>query len=117
MAISVATTTISVIRPVISELDPYDDQPEPEVVATNVRAHISTSTGEESQKGGEKEIVNFRVTCDPIVGGLKHIDTIVDNRNGDRYEVVWAVTRYGFGLDHEQASLQRIQRGGVNVQN
>lgn len=107
MAIPLATTTITVRRvPDDEDLDPYDEQPEPETVASGVRAHISTRTGRETVAGGSQEVVSFGLSCDPV--DLRHTDEVVDDTTGETFEVVWAISRQGLGMDHVQAGLERV---------
>jgi hypothetical protein len=109
VSIPLATTTVRVLRPDAgADRDPYDPPGEPSTVAAGVRATISTSSGTEKVAGGSQEVVNFRLACDQYEGGLHHKDTIVDERSGEVYNVVWSVTRNGFGLDHFQAGLQQV---------
>lgn len=110
MAIPLATTTITVERVVPDpDRDPMDPQPEPTVIATGVRAHISTSTGSEAVgSGAEQSVTNFRMSCDPFDGGLHHEATVTDDLSGEVYEVVWSVSRVGLDLDHFQAGLTQV---------
>lgn len=106
--IPVATTTISVLRVPADPLrDPEDPQPPAEVIASGVRAHISTSRGREVVQGqASQEIVDFRLSCDPtdLDGG----DQVKDEATDEVYEVTWARLRRGFGLDHTQAGLKQV---------
>lgn len=109
MSIPVATTTIKVERtPVDGTLDPYDPQPEPDVIASGVRAHISTARGSEDRAGSDRSIVNFRLSCDQFDAGLLHTDTVTDEQSGEVYEVRWAVARNVTGLAHFQAGMDQI---------
>ena len=106
--ISVATTTISVLRvPSDPTRDPLDPQPEAEVVASKVRAHISTSRGSERvSSGGAQEVVYFRLSCDPT--DIRYEDQVRDETTGEVYEVEWARQRIGLGLDHTQCGLKQV---------
>src|SRR4051812_20257731 len=101
--IPVATTTIRVLRqtpapePYEAAVDDHGDPVEPTVVASGVRAQISTSRGAEA-RAGSQEIVDFRLSCDPVQ--LNHHDQVEDEASGDVYEVTWARMRTGLGLDH-----------------
>lgn len=108
MSIPIHTTTIRVLRvPADPERDPTEAQPDAEVIAAGVRAHISTSTGTEIVAGGaSQEIVNFRLSSDPA--DIQHTDRIEDERTGEVYEVTWARQRIGVGLDHTQAGLRQV---------
>lgn len=106
MTLPLHTSRVTVWR--VDNHEPYDPTPEPESVATGVRAHISTATGGENVAGGSQEVVNFRMSCDQFDGGLRHTDTVEDEATGEVYEVVWSVARNGVGLDHFQAGLKQV---------
>lgn len=106
MTIPLATTTISVHRYNLDDVDPYDPPPTPTTVAVGVRAVISSPSGTEQVAGGQQEIVTFRLDCDPV--DLQHRDQIVDDTTGDVFDVVWARDRTGLGLDYTQADLRRV---------
>lgn len=107
MAIPVATTTIRVLRvPADPTRDPLDPQPAAAVVASGVRAVISTSRGREPSPSGTQEVVEFRLSCDPVE--IRHTDSIQDEATGDTYEVVWARPRTGLGLEHAEAGLRQV---------
>jgi hypothetical protein len=106
--VPLATTTITVLEVSADpDRDPYDAQPDPVAVATGVRAHISTSTGDETVRGGQREEVTFRLSCDPVP--LTHTHQVRDEQTGEVYEVVWARPRTGFGMDHVQAGLRQVR--------
>jgi len=86
--------------------DPYDTPPGPTVVSSGIRAHISTPRGRERTAGGSQEVVEFRLTCDPV--DLRHTDQVQDEQTSALYEVTWARTREGFGLDQTQAGLKQV---------
>lgn len=107
MAVPLHTTTISVLRLSTDPArDPYDSQPEPEVVATGIRAHISSPSGRERVAGGSQEVVEFRLSCDPVE--IRHTDRVQDEQTGAVYEVTWARERQGLRLDHTQAGLKQV---------
>jgi hypothetical protein len=109
--IPVSTTTIRVLRPSTPRV-PYGAAPPLAVVASGVRAHISTQQGIEDSTGA-REVVWFRLSCDPV--DIRHGDTVEDERTGARYDVLWARVRTGGSvlstLDHVQAGM--IQTSGV----
>lgn len=110
MSIPIHTTTITVLRPNAAD-EPYETPAGASVaVATGVRAHISTSRGDEATAGGDQEVVFFRMSCDPIPAdvGLDHFDQIQDEATGELYEVVWARYRRGLGLEHHEAGLRQV---------
>lgn len=113
--IPLATTTITVWRIVDVTPSEGEDWPDPtdpvtrEPVAEDVRAHISSPSGrEDDASGAPREIVEFRLGCDPIVGGIKHDDVIVDGTTGEQFQVTWAHSRVGLGLDHIVAGMQQV---------
>ena len=107
MSILLATTQISVLRVAAdSARDPYDAQPAPAVLASGVRAHISTPNGREQTAGGSQEVVEFRLSCDPV--DLRHTDQVQDKQTDALYEVTWARLRQGLGLDHVEAGLKQV---------
>jgi hypothetical protein len=106
VAIPLATTTIAVLSGSTSG-DPYESQPGDTASATGIRAHISTSTGGETVRGGQQEEVTFRLSADPVE--LTHTDRVKDEKTGEVYEVVWTRPRTGLGLDHVQAGLRQIR--------
>lgn len=104
MSIPINTTLITVLR--TGEYEPYETPPEPTVVASKVRAHISTSQGTEVVAGGSQSVVTFRMSCDPV--DLTHLDQVRDETTGEMYEVSWVHQRRGLGLDHTQAGLRQV---------
>ena len=107
MAIPVATTTIAVLRvPSDPGRDPYDAKPAAEVIASRIRAHLSSPSGRERTVGGSQEVVEFRLSCDPV--DLRHTDQVQDEQTDAVYEVTWARIRQGLGLDHVEAGLKQV---------
>ena len=101
------TTTIGVLRISADPArDPYDAKPAAEVIASGIRAHISTPRGREQTAGGSQEVVEFRLSCDPV--DLRHTDEVQDEQTGALYEVTWARVRQGLGLDHIEAGLKQV---------
>lgn len=116
MAIILATTTITVtgVRPQ-SGVDPdaagYDGDPAPpapEVLATDVRACISSPV---SSRGVDQnaEIAEYALRCDLFSPGLSRYDTVTDDKTGESYEVrVVALSPTDlFGLQHVKATLRK----------
>lgn len=111
--IPLSTTTIRVERvPTVDDggdpVDPYDPQPDAEIVAEAVRAVISSPTGRERNIGGTQSAVEFSLSCDPV--DLRHTDTVHDEATGLTYQVVWVTSRPsgGLGLDHTRAGLKMV---------
>lgn len=114
MTIPIHTTHITVLRvPTTPDLDPLDTQPAAEEIAVGVRAHISSPRGaEETQSGGQQEVVTWRLSCDPT--DLRHTDQIRDERTGEIYEVLWS-RDLGFsigeatGMEHIEAGVKQVK--------
>ena len=107
MSVPLHTTTIAVLRvPADPARDPYDAKPAADVVASSIRAHISTPRGREQTAGGSQEVVEFRLSCDPV--DLRHTDQVQDEQTNALYEVTWARVRQGLGLDHIEAGLKQV---------
>lgn len=107
MTLPLATTTISVQTTAASG-DPYEDA----VVsagAAHVRAHIGSPNGRERIVGGQKETLDAALDCDPCA--ITHLNRIVDDVTGERFEVVWIKSRQGLGLDHMEGGLRRVSGG------
>lgn len=103
------TTTIEVLRVVADPLrDPYDAAPAASVIASGIRAQISTSTGRERTVGGSQEVVEFRLTCDPV--DLTNTDQVRDENTDEVYEVLWARLRPGIapGQKHVEGALRQV---------
>lgn len=103
----ISTTTIAVLRPNPAD-EPYETPGAPSTVASGIRAHISTSRGDETTTGGDQEVVYFRLDCDPFAGTIDHGDQIVDLGTDEVYEVLWSRLRRGLGLDHHEAGLKQV---------
>jgi hypothetical protein len=103
------TTTIRVLR--ITN-DPYADPADvdsapADVIASGVRANISSPTGRERNIGGTQEVVEFSLSCDPV--DLVNTDTVIDETTGIVYGVSWVTQRVGFGLAHTRAGLKTVK--------
>jgi hypothetical protein len=98
-----ANTTISIYRP--REEDPYDAS-DPLKVAVHIRAHIGSPSGRDHHVGGNQEVVNAKLGCDPC--DLRHGDTVRDERSSERFLVVWVQERAGLGIDHLEAGLNLV---------
>lgn len=104
MSIPYATTTIRVWRP-DPDTEPYEEPLPPVMVAENIRAHISTSSGRDHPLG-DVEVVQYRLSADPV--DIEHRDQVEDERTGEVFDVVWVRRRVGLGMDHVQAGLRRV---------
>lgn len=109
MAISLATTTIAVLRtPPADDADPYDAPAEPVTVAEGVRAHIGSPRGYETQRGGSQVAITNSLGCDPVDLDPA-TDQVRDETTNALYDVEWADQRLGNGLDHTAAGLVRVK--------
>lgn len=105
MSIPISTTTIRVLRPAATD-EPYETPSAATVIASGIRAQISTSRGTEAPSGGDQEVVHFRLSCDPT--DISHGDRIEDEVTGEVYDVQWARLRIGLGLNHIEAGLRQV---------
>ncbi len=109
--IPTSTTTITVLRsPVAGDYDepysgstPADRTP----VYAGVRAVIDRGTGSQRIAGGEQEVVDALLVCDPTP--LSYRDQIRDDNTGDVYDIVWTIA---YAPSHNEAGL-RLVRGVV----
>lgn len=108
MSIPLASTTVSILRPLVTINDPYNDNTGTDysTVESGIRAHISSPSGREIVRGGEQADVSFHLSADPC--DLDHADRIVDEMTGATYLVDWTFDRPGFGLDHVEAGIRKI---------
>lgn len=110
--IPLSTTTISVLRTPDANVydEPYGGAGEPErtVVASGIRAVVDSPAGRLDVEGGQQNIADYGLKCDPIPAGLRYPDWIKDARDGRTFRIVWFVD---FG-DHMEA-LMRDTEGEV----
>lgn len=117
MSIVIATTTITVTRaarPATEDPwgDGYDEPADRDestpTIASDVRATIAPGSASGSNSGGEQQVAEFRLTCDPCP--LDYRDLVTDDTTGQEYEVLWAVENPGVaGLGHVAAGLRTIK--------
>lgn len=108
--IPLATTTISVLRATADPARDDMDQPADSayaVVASGVRAAISSPSGSSVSANGTREEITFRLSCDPV-DGLSYLDHVRDETSGQTFFVVWAAQRTGLGLDHTEGGLRQV---------
>lgn len=107
MALPIATTTIAVLRrTVLATDDPYEVTAVPAAVAEGVRAVIGAPSGNELVAGGSQEDVTHRLDCDTT--DLRNTDQVRDETTSETFDVVWARSRTGLGLDHTVAGLRQV---------
>jgi hypothetical protein len=96
--IPLSITTISVLRiPPDTDYDePYggDDDTTRDVAAQGVRAVVDYPTGNVDLQGGQQNVSDYGLKCDPIPGGLVHTDWIKDEKSGRVYRIVWYLDFY-----------------------
>jgi hypothetical protein len=100
--IPVATTTITITRPGTVDGDPTEATT-PTEVAAGVRAVIGSPTGREPEGLERVDAVLTADVCD-----LANHDLVDDDVTGDHWQVRWARTRLGVGLDHVTAGLVKV---------
>lgn len=99
--IPLATTTITVLAPVDG-----DDSAAPGVgapVLTRIPAVFARPSG--ADVGASR--VDARLLCDPVA--LSQRNVVVDETTFERWSVAWVDHRYGLGVDHTVAGVNRIR--------
>lgn len=105
--IPLATTSITISRiPADPTRDGYDTPPPPATIATGVRAHLSGPGKSTDLSSGQRIATTWRLDADPC--DLQAGDLITDANSGTTYRAMSADRRYGLGLDHTVATLERI---------
>lgn len=105
MTLPITTTTVTVERRV-GTADKWEPET-PAVIYTAIPATIGPVTASDVQtSGGDQQAVDavLHTNLQHVVGRL---DTVTDLLTGDVYEVAWAYSRRGLGLDHWRAGLKR----------
>lgn len=112
MGIPLSNTTITVLRIPDANLydEPYDGAGEPQrqVAAKDVRAVVDNPGGSVDVGGGQQNVADYGLKCDPFPAGFRYTDWVKDDRNGRCFRIVWFVD---FG-DHLEA-LMRDAEGEV----
>ena len=102
--IPLSTTTITILRiPAANAYDePYDGSGEPErdIVASGVRAVIDYPGGNIQLEGGQQNISEYGLKCDPV--DLQHTDWVKDETSMRVYRVVWFME---FPASHIEARM------------
>ncbi len=126
MGIPIATTTVTIRGkrpqgPIDPDAEGYDNDPlpEPETLATGVRASITLPTGVRNNPDTD-EVVAYAFRCDPITADVTRFDTVLDETTGIEYKVASAQQSHptAFGLNHITGRLyvtKGIQSGGASV--
>lgn len=103
------TTTITIKRQ--ADEDPYDRTSAIESTIAAIPAHISFSRGSESIVGGERSTIFARCICG-IIDDVRHTDTLIDNTTDDQYLIQSVISKVGFGLDHLEIDLLKVEAAG-----
>jgi len=106
VSVPLATTTVTFSQPA-SGGDPYEDAAV-SIVASGVAAHFSAPTGNERTVGGQKQVVDMVLLCDPV-DGVNHYCLATDDNTGDVWDVKWTQRRSGLGLDHLAAGVIAVK--------
>ena len=84
-----------------------DEVPTWSVVASGVRAVISSPGGTVLRDGSVEVVMGFRLTCD--VTDLEPADRIQDEQSLVLYDMNWMTQRTGMGMDHMEAEIRTVQ--------
>ena len=111
MAIPLATTTITITRPVETPgADPLDTTPVETQIASGIRAVISVPTSATLRlPGGDRVVYNARLTCDQA--DVEVGDTVTDALTSQVWSVMWVQPSVKF-VSHTIAGL-RLVTGAV----
>lgn len=106
----VLSTTVVTITGVAADVDPYETATVV-TVAENVRAHLSSPTGDDLAVGGDKEVIS--AVCYLPAGTAVEPSHRIADASGLTHEVVWVRERTGLGLDHVACGIRSV-RGGAD---
>lgn len=108
--IPLSTTTITVSARSAADLDdePYQASTPGALTpkASKVRAVIDRPGGREQLAGGEQNISDFLLSCDPTP--IDRLDVITDDTTGIDYRVVWVLAFAGMDA-HVEAGLRLVE--------
>lgn len=106
MVLPLWITTVSILRiPQASEYDePYNGAGETDrdEVASGIHAVIDDPGGTTDVQGGQQNVADYGLKCDPVPAGIDYSDWIRDARDGRTYRIVWFID---FG-DHIEARMR-----------
>ena len=97
------------LRPTVADGDTDgfpDVEPTWSVVASGVRAVISSPGGTVLRDGSVEVVMGFRLTCDPT--DLEPADRILDEQSLVTYDLNWFTQRRGMGMDHSEAEIRLV---------
>lgn len=106
MTLPITTRTVTLEAPVTVDDDPLGTPDSWVVVAANVRAHISGSSG--SRTGSGREQVDATLYLDAGTPCTLYC-RVTDHATGNLYAVQWVQDVVGVGLDHRKAGLRRVR--------
>jgi hypothetical protein len=96
--IPLAITTISVLRipPATDYDEPYSgaDDTSRDIAAEKIRAVVDYPLGNLDLQGGQQNVSDYGLKCDPIPGGLVNTDWIKDDTSGRTFRIVWYLDFY-----------------------
>lgn len=103
--IPLATTAIDVLRGSASTGydEPYAGSSDPSTwtpVASNIRAVIDHPTGTLDLAGGQQNVANYGLVCDPV--DLAYTDQIYDRTSKRTFRVTWFIAY----PDHVEAGIR-----------
>lgn len=106
--IPLSTTTIDVLRGSVSSGydEPYSGGSDPAgwtPVASNVRAVIDHPTGNIDLGGGQQNVTNYGLVCDPVE--LQYTDQIYDRTSKRTYRIIWFLAY----PEHVEAGLRDVE--------
>lgn len=110
MPIPFATTTVTIIRPNLdtatrTAYDPLPVKTGTAVIASNVRAVISTPSMDTQMGGGNRVVWNAQLVCDLVT--LQSEDTVTD-AEGNAWKCLNVWRHDSFGPHHLVANLRRV---------
>lgn len=109
MAVPVATTTVTVLRPPVADdyAEPYADVRTADltVVVSGVRAvlYLGRGTGRQATAGGEQTVTDLRFSCDPA--DVRSVDYLRD-ADGVLYRVTWC---FAYPGSHIEGGLELVE--------
>lgn len=112
MALPLATTTVTVLRPPTSDdyAEPYGGTRTADLVEveSGVRAAldvpVARDAGREYRAGGEQTLTEFRFAVDPC--DVRNTDYMRDDRTGVLYRVTWV---FEFADSHIEGGLRLVE--------
>ena len=117
MTLANPTTTVKLWRPeVLEDQDPYEPAAEAlgDPLVTDLAATVWFPRGQEADAADQDEVTNVRVLLDPTPGLEPARGDILEDADGQRFRLTWAVKRSGVPeLDHTAAGATQVTRRPV----